>query len=289
MILMPSVSIICPIHRPLNSLSKLSIVSILNQTYNHLDIFFCINGLPRAEIDSIKSYILSHNFHSYPIYFEISSALLSPGAARKLALKSISSDFIAFIDSDDISADDLVTTKINLASKHDLDLVVCSANIFDSTTTFINNSHHLQKRSYTLPLMALHLFKETWLPLSINFIPNSGTLLRRKNFHQLLFDYPTAKHEDFIFYSKLLSNSPRIGVIETPLISYFVSRKTTTGNKILSRLWHANAIRYIQPGTPLIFRYLIAFIGPLVIFIFLIFLRLLGLDPRPNQKAFCIF
>ena len=268
MISTSSVSIICPIHRPLNALSKLSLASILKQNYSDLHIHFCINGLSSVEIDLIKSYILSKNVYSHPIYYEVSPALLPPGSARRLALKSITSDFISFIDSDDIPMEDLVASKVDLACKHDLDLVVCSANIFDSISTVSNDLCNLKKRSYTLPLMALHLFKGTWLPLSINLIPNCGTLLRRDSFQQSLFDYPTANHEDFIFYSRILSNSPRIGVFEAPLISYFISRKTTTGNKIISRLWHANAIRYIHPSIPLFSRYLIAFIGPLVIFYF---------------------
>ena len=287
MTFMPSVSIVCPVHRPLNKLSKLAFISILKQNYKKLFIYFCFNGLSSVDIESLKSFITSSNIHSHILYFEASNDLLSPGAARILALKSIDSDYIVFIDSDDIAEENLVSSKVEIASKLNLDLVISSAYTFESIDDVLYNLHGLKLRSYILPLIALHLFNGTWLPYAINLIPNSGTLFRRMPFDKILQNYPTARHEDFIFYSKLLLHSPRIGVIKSPLISYFISRKTTTGNKLLSRIWHAEAIRYIRPGMPIIFRYLITFLGPLAIFIFIILLRLLGLSFQSNKEVIC--
>ena len=87
-------------------------------------------------------------------------------------------------------------------------------------------------------------------------------------------------------YSRILSNSPRIGVFETPLISYFISEKQLP----VIKSYHAystNAIRYIHPSIPLFSRYLIAFIGPLVIFLLLIALRINGLQPRSTKTVTC--
>ena len=92
----------------------------------------------------------------------------------------------------------------------------------------------------------MNLFPNS-IPLSINLIPNSGTLVRRNNFNKkIFFKYPFCKHEDFIFYIKLLNFAKCIALIEKPLIAYNVNRKTLTGNKLVSKIWHARAISKVK-------------------------------------------
>ena len=57
----------------------------------------------------------------------------------------------------------------------------------------------------------------------------------------LLNKYPICKHEDFIFYKRLISINKEFTITNQYLISYNFS-DTFTSNKLRSRIWHFKSL-----------------------------------------------
>ena len=75
---------------------KETIDSVINQTYKNFEIIIVNNN----STDNTKNIIFSYSDQRIK-YFELNKSI-SLGAARNIALKESSGEFIAFIDSDDI-------------------------------------------------------------------------------------------------------------------------------------------------------------------------------------------
>ena len=262
----PTVTIICPSHRRVDNLSKLSYDSMLSQDYDLTSINICVNGVSKEEYCEIENYLRDNNKNNFPIVLSHHLSPLSPGSARRVLLSTIKSDYVLFLDSDDVANKDLISKKIRYSLDFELDVVLCSANTFTNYDNFVKNSC-LGFRSYLIPYILLSLFKSTWLPLAINLIPNSGTLIKTSKFSRLLRSYPIAPHEDFIFYSNLLDLNPSIGLLLKPLISYNISTHTTSGNKLKSKIWHYRALKFIKPHYSRFTRLVITALGPPLMFI----------------------
>ena len=273
----PSVAIICPSHRPLDTLSKLAYNSILLQEYQALSLYFCINGVTENQFKIIERYIHNQNTNKYTVFLTYQRSDLSPGSARRYLLNQIKTDYVLFIDSDDLASKNLVSQKISCALEHNIDVVISSAKVFRlSKDSHLNYSRKF--RSYLIQYVILCLFKHSWLVLSVNLIPNSGTLIKTSPFIELLKTYPSQPHEDFIFYNKILDLKPSIALILYPLVSYYISGSTTTGNKLKSKIWHYRALKYIRPKYSTIQKLLITLMGPLLS-LFLSFLNQLASAP----------
>ena len=264
----PIVTIVCPSNKPLDDLSKAAYDSMLTQDYNNLEIHICFNGITVNQYREISNYLCENNNNNYPLVLSHFEASMSPGSARRYLLNSINSDYILFLDADDVASKKLVRKKVCYSYEYDLDIVISSARTFNGYQQLIKELF-TSYRSYLIPYIFLSLFKFSWLPLSVNLVPNSGTLLRIPKFRHILASYPVVPHEDFIFYNLLLQHQPKVGLLLDPLINYNVSTKTTTGNKFKSKLWHYRALKCIKPRYSPFKRLIITLLGLPLMFIIL--------------------
>ena len=85
----------------------------------------------------------------------------------------------------------------------------------------------------------------------------------------LLNQYPLCKHEDFIFYKRLISINKEFTITNQYLISYNVGNSFTS-NKLRSRIWHFKSLTE-ELNRPAINAFFIIING----FIIIIFIRFL--------------
>ena len=264
------VSVIMPSNNILSPLTEISYKFSIQQDYKNLEFLIYLNGMTLINKEKIITYLNKHNIYKHEIIILYANYKVSPGKARSELIKASHGDLIVFIDSDDIPKTNLISSKMKLANDKDLDIICCSANTFSNLKQYQLGSMKL--RTYAIPLSFLALFGNTFVPLAVNLIPNSGTMIRRKIKNKdILQRYPNGRHEDFIFYLLLLKNPQYIALIEKPLIAYNINKRTLTGNKLLSKIWHAKAIstaRNITIINSLLLTLLGVFVLMPVIFIF---------------------
>ena len=253
------VSIIMPSNNILSPLTEMSYKFSIQQDYKNLEFLIYLNGMTLINKEKIINFLNKNNIYKHDIIILYSNYKVSPGKARSELIKASHGDLIVFIDSDDIPKTNLISSKMKLAYDKDLDIICCSANTFSNLRQYQIGSMKL--RTYAISLSFLALFGNTFVPLAVNLIPNSGTMIRRKIKNKdVLQRYPNARHEDFIFYLLLMKNPQYIALIEKPLIAYNVNKQTLTGNKLLSKIWHAKAISKAR-NIPLINSVLLTLFG----------------------------
>ena len=291
MAILKKVSVVIPSNKPLNQITKISYKFIVQQTYRNIELLIYLNGINKKERKLVINYFEKLNIYNHKIICFYSKKQITPGLARLKLINESSGEYIIFIDADDIPDINLISYKMNFANKENSDIVCSSANIFSNIKEY--KYEKMKIRSYFIKLMFLTLFRRSFLPLTINLMPNSGTLVKKNLSNKsILENYPNYKHEDFIFYLSLINNIKTISIIEKPLISYYVSRKTMTGNKLLSRIWHAKAVTYYKK-IPLFYSILLTLFGVLfsqpLIFLFenarLFFMKS---DTKNNKFSFLL-
>ena len=260
-----------PSNHLLSPLTEISYKFSIQQDYKNLEFLIYLNGMSSINKELIIAFLNKNNIFNHKIVYLYSSNKVLPGEARSKLINISKGELIIFIDADDIPKTNLVSSKIKIASNKNFDIICSSANTFSNLRQY--KAGLMKLRSYAIPLTILTLFKNSFVPLSVNLIPNSGTMIRRKSKNKgYLESYPISKHEDFLFYLNLLSTSQNIALIEKPLIAYNINKNTLTGNKILSKIWHAKAISSSR-GIPLIKSLLITISGILILLPMIFFLE----------------
>ena len=256
---MEKVSIIMPSNHILSPLTEISYKNSVQQNYQNLEFLIFINGMNSLNKEKIIEFLKNNNIYNHKIVHLYSSKEVLPGEARSKLISISKGELIVFLDADDIPKTNLVSSKIKIANDKNIDIICSSAYTFSNLRGYKLGLMRL--RSYAIPLSILTLFGNSFVPLAVNLIPNSGTMIRRKIKNKKYLDYyPKDKHEDFVFYLNLLTTSQNIALIDKPLIAYNVTRNSLTGNKLLSKIWHAKAISSARK-LPLIYSLLLTLVG----------------------------
>lgn len=209
---MPKVSVIVPVHNTERYLQR-CVSSLLGQTLHDIEIVLVEN------CSTDNSLALCHELATTDSRIKvISIAEGHPSAARNAGIKVANGDYVGFVDSDDFVDNDMYGDMYNLASKHDLEVVVCTFRMeYDdgSTRCALPNDGFIQLVSG----------KEiTLLNLQEKISRVIPTLLIKR---ELLnnFAFPSGVYfEDRATTHALMSRAKRAGIINRAYYGYF-SRK----------------------------------------------------------------
>lgn len=213
----PKVTIILPVYN-VEKYLEACIISILNQTYQNLDIIAIDDGSTDISLSILKKY--SQKDHRLRIVAQQNSGVSS---ARNSGLNQDGKGkYIYFIDSDDIIEMSMIEDLVNLCEKHDLDIIRFDAQNFVDGTDFkeqvnkkgqftikqINQEFSLYERDiflkkswyYALPTVWCYFFK--------------AELLEKEN--KLRFEKGIL-HEDTLFIPLLLYRIRKIGYFKKVL------------------------------------------------------------------------
>lgn len=134
---MKKVSVIIPVYNGENFIIK-CIESILNQTYNNIEIIIVNDGSIDntqnvcEEISKKNDNVILINKHNE-----------GPGAARMTGIKKAIGEYISFIDSDDYIGKEFYEKLIGALEENDADIVECGYNLVDENMNLISE-HKMQ-------------------------------------------------------------------------------------------------------------------------------------------------
>ncbi len=158
----PLVSVIIPLYNAENFISK-TIDSVLEQTYNNIEIIIVDDGSKDLSFEKVKEY-------KNPSIILVQQTNKGASAARNHGLKLAKGEFIQYLDADDILDRKKIECQINtLKSNSELELIGCKWRYFKddisrsfktmpfdfSENTYFNKIRWLMDRPYMIP--------HTWL------------------------------------------------------------------------------------------------------------------------------
>jgi len=208
----PLVSVIIPIYNAEDYLTD-CLNSVFTQTLGFIEVICVDDG------SSDRSRQILSNYEKYEdrikvIYQERQYA----GVARNRAISEAKGDYIVFIDSDDVFAQNALEALYNAAIATNADIVVSGAYNFEDTIDKAQKAENWLRADY-IPLKNVFSFEDVQ-PFIFNFTTGGpgGKLFKRdfiiKNNLEFL---PTKKSEDFYFIHLGLTKASRIVALTLPV------------------------------------------------------------------------
>jgi len=131
----PLISVIVPVYNVEKYLRK-CIESIINQTYNNLQIILVNDGSTDSSLSICKEYETTDNR-----IIVIDKENEGPAIARNVGLDSADGDFIAFVDSDDWILENMYEVLLEKQAIHNADMTVCGKlNYYEKTDSFVSGN-----------------------------------------------------------------------------------------------------------------------------------------------------
>lgn len=115
---LPLVSIVIPIYDRTDVLIE-SIESILNQTYQNIELLLVCDGSPQETINIVHSYQNDPRVRTFFFYNNSGNAV----RGRNKAIKEARGEFLAFQDSDDVADPERIQTSLDYATKFKADVI----------------------------------------------------------------------------------------------------------------------------------------------------------------------
>ena len=201
------VSIIVPIYNASRYLSR-SVESILNQSYENLEIILIDDCSTDNSKEIIKKYALKDT-RIKPFYSEVNQGV---SKSRNMGLKSVSGDYVVFIDADDYIVKDMIKIMVEKAIKYNSDLI-------DSYHLVIyNDKTFLEHKALKKDLILGNKNNKEMLTKS-SYI--TGKLIETKLLKGLLFNEDLRRYEDLVFEHELKLRVNNYCLIKDVLYYYY--------------------------------------------------------------------
>jgi len=218
------ISIIIPIYNSEKYLSK-CLDSVINQTYNNLEIILVNDGSIDNSINVMKEYARKNKR-----IIIIDKKNTGVSSTRNEGIKKATGDYIMFLDSDDWLEIDAVERMYNILCDTGVDAVRCNYKIVKNNQIIEhgNVNNEIMNRVIDNPKEIINNFftKPKTLPCySVLFLFDSK--------YKVYFDEKIGFMEDVIFYNDLLSSIGSIYLINDELYNYYyndTSRVNATSN-----------------------------------------------------------
>ena len=250
----PLVSIIIPVYK-VEKYIRQCLDSVVNQTYAHLEILLIDDGSPDRCGVICDEYALAD-----PRIKVIHQANGGLSAARNAGLDIASGDLIAFADSDDFLAENMIETMVRRLTQTQADLVICDIAFCSDQQEVWSNGASLPDRTFTLA----EFVEEDQ--------PSQYIVAWNKLYRRFLFDnvrYPVGYiHEDKAVIHHILGQCHTISTIPQALYFYrqtpgsimnapvtikrtdrltaLADRLQYACRKKWHKLWNTTAARYVQ-------------------------------------------
>ncbi len=117
------VSVIIPFHK-VEAYTESCIQSIIDQTYNNIELILVNDKSPDKSLHLAKEVILLNAFRDVTIIEHAENRGVS--AARNTGLAAATGDFVLFVDSDDTLEPTMLEEMTNIVNKHNVDIAICN-------------------------------------------------------------------------------------------------------------------------------------------------------------------
>lgn len=219
------ISIVMPVFNSESFLYK-SIYSVINQSFKEWELIIVDDG------STDNSLNIAQSLSSIDSRLKIIKNSSNRGVvfSRNVALDACTSDFIAFLDSDDLWHVDKLKIQYEYMLTNKLDISYCSYFRFDQFGNVLGVVHPPKQISYRDMLF-------------VNHIPMLTGMFKKSSFEEVKF--LDVRHEDYVFWTSLMNNNIKAGLVESyfPLASYLVRPSSLSGNKLKAAIWHWKNLR----------------------------------------------
>ena len=201
------VSVIVPIYNASEYLSR-SIESILNQSYENLEIILIDDCSTDNSKEIIKKYALKDT-RIKPFYSEVNQGV---SKSRNIGLKSVSGDYVMFMDADDYIVKDMIKIMLEKAIKYNSDMIDSYHLIIYNNKTFLE--HKPLKKD-------LVLGNKDNIEMITKSSYITGKLINTKLIKGLLFNENLRRYEDLVFEHELKLRVNNYCLIKDVLYYYY--------------------------------------------------------------------
>ena len=167
-----------------------SINSVLNQTYDNLEIIIVDDSSTDNSKDIIKKYA-SKDSRIRPIYSEMNQGV---SKSRNLGLNVLTGDYVFFMDADDYITKNAIEIMINKCIKYNADVVDSYHLIISGNKTFLESKPLKEDLIMGDKSNIEMLTKATYI---------TGKLIDSQLVKNLLFDVNLRRYEDLVFEHQL--------------------------------------------------------------------------------------
>lgn len=210
----PTISIILPNYNSSKTLLK-TVMSVINQTYKNWKLII-VDDNSDLKTKKILSKLKSKKIKIF--YLNINKGA---GYCRNFALKKIKSQYIAFIDSDDLWGRNKLLEQINFMKKNNYNFTY---------TYYITKNNNKEKKIYT--------------PLTYNFnsfikntsIATSTMIIKNFNNKNIRFTNSTSC-DDYFFKCALLKNYKTAHCYPKFLTRYLIRSDSVQSNRLKNLYW----------------------------------------------------
>ena len=208
--------------------------SVLNQTYRNIELII----VDDASTDRTQEICRSLQSKDSRIVFEINPENIGTLETRHKAIGMAKGEWIAFIDADDLWQPEKIEKQAALQKSTGCDLVY-------TASAFIDDDGELYDWIMHVPCEVQYkkLLKQ-------NVIPNSSVFMRKRDF--VKYSPPEERehdmHEDFACWLCMLREGLVTLGIDEPLLTYRISKRSSSGNKMKASVLNMNTYKYIGLG-----------------------------------------
>lgn len=210
---MKSVDTIIPVHRKQSYLER-CITSVLNQDYKNNKIYVVVN----TPDEKVYQWINSQFGNEINI---LNSPNIGSSAARNYGIIKSESEYVAFLDSDDIWYKSKLTEQINFMKESSLEI--------SGTTMFYRTEENLSRIVIGKPNFKIDDIKNAeYAPFPLSTLVIKRSIIVENNmFSEGLGSTKYGQVEDVELYSRLAVDND-IGILNKPLGEYLINNKSAT-------------------------------------------------------------
>ena len=217
---MPKISVIIPVYNT-EKYIKECLDSVICQTLSDIEII-CIDD---GSIDNSLQILSEYEKKDERIRV-LKQKNRGAGSARNLGLKFAKGEYIAFLDSDDFFNFNFLEKMYNKAQKHDSDIVICSANSYNTEKQEYELMHWSLEQRFLPPKEVFnyedipdYIFNigQNW---NWNKIYRHNFIVENKIDFQKLY-----RTNDLLFTCKALILAKKISVINETLVNYRIAQE----------------------------------------------------------------
>ena len=138
----PKVSVIIPVYNTELYLRQ-CMDSVVNQTLREIEIICVDDGSTDKSLEMLQEYAA----HDERITI-LTQKNLHGGVARNAGIAVARGEYLSFLDSDDFFEPDMLAEMYTLASKQNLDICVCNADVYDEPTKKFQQAGYILRYNY---------------------------------------------------------------------------------------------------------------------------------------------
>ena len=228
---MPKISVIVPIYN-CEQYIRGCVDSILNQTFSDFELILVDDGSPDNCGEICEEYA-KKDFRVKVIH----QVNQGQSAARNNGVKEAQSEWLHFVDSDDLIHPEMLETLYKMVIDNNVKISMCSAFEGEAMPDDFNKTHNIASELMEMnEENLLHLSKD----LKYYYWILCGKLIHKSIFQK----YPLTEgriYEDNAIVCKWLYEAKKVAIVPSPLYFYHVNTESTTNKKFnekrLDILW----------------------------------------------------